>query len=512
MTTTAGGSPLWSSSKTGAAALAAPEAWHATNAQTSLTTQIQRDKDEYLSGEKVEIGRITAPNERELFVSCDAGPALQQQFELACPEFIVVHDIGTTSSRKLLRGLAAASGRVLQKLVIRRQGYGQALATLSFIELPASNGQTLRMYTTQAETDPPTRKSLARMLLAFSRLGVVMVGDVSAQALQPVLNTLRDDIATGPWHNRHLLMLPLASASNVFAQATDLADRTGVRIRTTPVVSRPAEAWSYISDTWRRLNGPDAQEPASAAPNGASLIPELAVDRPSAALPWSGSAFSATASGYPSVAPRSNGHEQDVPTRPAALLRPAMTSVTDAPGGAATPSTSGALTGAPATDSISAAEIRAGAPTVQMGLSESMRPEHVPQLTLHSLAGEQGMLQRYVRLLSALNGMRACCIFDLVTGARLVHSSGSVSATELGRQGQLLMAAMLAAGKALGSGQALPEAAITLETHHLLLRGVPNHPQVALHAVFEKASTNLTLARLQVMRLDALFEDPPRGA
>ncbi len=528
MTMTLGGAPQWSSSSAAAAALAAPEAWHATRAQTSLATQIHGDKEEYLSGQKGEIGRITGPNERELFVSCDAGPALQQQFEQVHPEFIVVHDIGTTSSRKLLRGLAAASGRALQKLVIRRQGYGQALATLYFLELPASNGQTLRMYTTQAETDAAARKSIARMLLAFSRLGVVMVGNVSAELLQPELNAMRNDIAAGPWHNRQLLMLPLGSTSNLVALGVDLADRTGITIRTTPVVSRPAEAWGYISDTWKRFNGHDAADsssaPISTSSGTAEIVPELAVERPSSALPWSGSSFSSTssgASGYPSLPPRSAAREPVLPSRATALPRTfrdeAPTSPTPAPlpARAAASSANGGVAAA----LVRAAEVRAVAPIAQMGLSvlssfvDSTRREQAPQLTIQApLATEQGMLARYVRLLSALNGMRSCCIFDVSTGARLAHSGNSPSASELGRQGQMLLAMMKSTAKALGSGEAFPEAAITLESHHLLLRGVPKHPHAALHAVFDKATANLTLARLQVLRLDALFEEAPRGA
>lgn len=514
MTMTLAGAPHWSSSKAGPTALAAPEAWHATRAQTSLATQIHGDKNEYLTSEKDEIGRIIGPNERELFVSCDAGPALRQQFEHVHPDFIVVHDIGTTSSRKLLRGLAAASGRALQKLAIRRQGYGQALATLYFLELPATNGQILRMYTTQADTDAATRKSVVRMLLAFSRLGVIMVGNVSAQLLQPELNAIRDDIAAGPWHNRQLLMLPLASASNLVALGVDLADRTGIMVRTTPVVARPAEAWGFISDTWKRLNSHDAAETSSSSTSAPALTPELEVPAPSSAQSWSGSTFSSTSaglSGYPSVLPQTNGHAQDAASRPAAALRPPRAAAPDAFEPPAAAAWSSASPNAPS----KATDIRAAAPTLKMGLSgfvDSVRSEYLPQLTVQAQSVEQGALQRYVRLLSALNGMRSCCVFDVGTGARLAHSGNSLSATELGRQGQMLLAMMKTAGKALGDGEALPEAAITLEAHHLLLRGVPKHPQAALHAVFDRATANLTLARLQVLRLDALFEDAPRGA
>jgi hypothetical protein len=535
MTMPLAGAHHWSPSKASPSALAAPEAWHATRAQTSLATQIHGDKNEYLAAEKGEIGRIIGPNERELFVSCDAGPALQQQFESVHPEFIVVHDIGTTSSRKLLRGLAAASGRALQKLVIRRQGYGQALATLFFLEMSAANGQLLRMYTTQADTDAATRKSVARMLLAFSRLGVVMVGNVSAQLLQPELNAIRDDIAAGPWHNRQLLLLPLASASNLVALGVDLADRTGIMVRTTPVVSRPAEAWGFISDTWKHLYSAYEPEPASSSSGAAALIPELAVAHAASPQSWSGSTFASTSSGlsgYPSVLPATNGHGPEAPMRPVARPRPVPVPVPvpvaqpvaqPAPQPAVArqaPEPALALNRGDALPSAMpvaprASEIRAAAPTVKMGLAgfvDSVRPEQLPQLTVPAQGVEQGMLQRYVRLLSALNGMRSCCVFDVGTGARLAHSGNFAGSAELGRQGQMLLAMMASASKALGSGEALPEAAITLETHHLLLRGVPKHPQAALHAVFDKATANLTLARLQVLRLDALFEDAPRGA
>ncbi len=608
MTISNSGAPPWSSSRSATAGTVAPDAWHATRAQTSLSTQIARDKDDYLATEKDDVGRSTGPNERELFVSCDAGPALQQQFEHLRPEFIVVHDIGTASSRKLLSGIGAASGRALQKLVIRRQGYGKALGTLFFIELPAAGGLALRMYTTESEADPPTRVALARMLLAFSRLGVVMVGDLTTEALRPALKALREDIIAGPWHNRNLLLLPLASASNLVAQGMDLAQRTGVNVRTTPVVARPAEAWGFISDTWRRLSGQDGAETSTGSPAAAALAPELPVFRtpppparpPSPAPPvvptlhvngaakaWperapdlaASSRFESSfgpesGSGPLSVAPSAPARAA-VPLRaapnipaPAPAPAPALSTATAAPAparaSAAAPAparapaiapsitAANAQAGAPSIaranalpsaapsaapsqppraptlapvpapppavslrslpPSARASEYRAAAPTMPMELSEHTRPANPPQLQVQPKRVDQNILPRYVRLLSALNGMTSCCVFDVATGNKLAHAGSTPGATELGRQGQALMGAMLDASEVLGCGHTLPEAAITLDTHHLLLRQVPRHPGLALHAVFDKGTANLTLARLQVLRLDALFEEAPRGA
>ena len=573
MTISNSGTPHWSSSKSATAGPAAPDAWHATRAQTSLATQIARDKDDYLATEKDDVGRSTGPNERELFVSCDAGLALQQQFEHLRPEFIVVHDIGTASSRKLLSGIAAASGRAMQKLVIRRQGYGKALGTLFFIELPAAGGVALRMYTTESEADPPTRVALARMLLAFSRLGVVMVGDLTTEALRPALKALREDVLTGPWHNRHLLLLPLASASTLVGQGMDLAERTGLNVRTTPLVSRPAEAWGFISDTWRRLSEQDPAVTTTGSPAVAALSPELQPFRtpaapapatapaPAPALaralapapapappPARSAAAPAPAPAAPALASRP-GPPLDVPTlrvngtahsrspselppapsspsarsaRPAApdsrsgplsipptLPMPmALRSAAASPQSAAPPSVS--LRSLPPT--ARASEFRAAAPTMPMDLSEQGRPLNPPQLRVPAKGLDQNILPRYVRLLSALNGMSSCCVFDVATGNKLAHAGAAAGVSELGRQGHILMGTMLDASVALGCGQAMPEAAITLETHHLLLRAVPHHPGIALHAVFDKSTANLTLARLQVLRLDALFEEAPRGA
>ena len=75
---------------------------------------------------------------------------MQQQFEQWASDFIAIHDIATDSSPRILAGLAAATQRKVQKLVIRRQGYGMALATLEFAELPAASGQMLRVYTTRS--------------------------------------------------------------------------------------------------------------------------------------------------------------------------------------------------------------------------------------------------------------------------------------------------------------------------------------------------------------------------
>ena len=260
-----------------AAAAESPDAWAATRAQTALATQLLEDEGDYLATDKEEVGRQIGGNERELFVSCAPAEALQQQFEHLQPNFIAVHDIATSSSRKLLTGIAAASGRAVQKLVIRRQGYGTALATLEFVELPTADNQLLRLYTTEADADTASRHAIARVLLAYSRLGVVMVGELPGHAIASALKPLHDDIIAGPWPNRNLLLLPLASASTLVTHGLDLGRGTGVAVRTTPQVARPADAWAFITGTWSRLR---EQTPADGR-----VVPELGAFKPAAYQP-----------------------------------------------------------------------------------------------------------------------------------------------------------------------------------------------------------------------------------
>jgi len=424
-----------------------PDAWASTRAHTALATQLLPDENDYLAGEKDEIGRQIGGNERELFVSCAPAEALQQQFDHLHPEFIAVHDIATSSSRKLLAGIAAASGRAVQRLVIRRQGYGTALATLEFVDLPTTDNQSLRLYTTEADADSAQRHALAKTLLANSRLGVIMVGELPGHAIATALKPVHDDILAGPWPNRNLLLLPLASASTLVTHGLDLGRGTGVAVRTTPQVARPADAWAFITGTWSRLR--------EQAPNDGRPVPELGAFKPA---PY-----------QPRKAP----------------LAPVMG-------------------GIPSGDTMPMED--------QPAISLMMRPMPAIAPTGYTAAPPSTVIERYVRQVSELNGVVSCCVFETQSGHPIAHAGANPGSEALATHGSELLTAMMSVSRSLGFGHSLPEAAVTLGSHHLLLRGVPKNPGLAMHAVLDKTSANLTLARLQIMRLDVLFDEPTQAA
>ena len=235
-------------------------------------TQVVGDKDVYLGNAPSDVGRRVGDDQLELFVVCHPAEAMRQQFAQLTPDYIAIHDVGGASSARLVAAVAAAASRKVQKLVIRRQGYGVALATLQFVELPLQGDRPLRIYTTQIDGDTQARHQLAQVLLAHSRLGVVMVGEMPPHVIESGLQPLRDAIASGPWPNRQLLLVPLAHAPSLPQLAAAMAGASDVVVRTTPTVTRPAEAWSFISGAWNRLHMAAGAAP-EARPMATPVVP-----------------------------------------------------------------------------------------------------------------------------------------------------------------------------------------------------------------------------------------------
>ncbi|MDH3208950.1 MAG: hypothetical protein OEM00_00850 [Burkholderiaceae bacterium] len=454
MTSNKGGDTRSTVSNPNVRAKESQDTWEPTRALTQLATQFLANKDDYLAPAQQDIGRAVGDGVRELFVSCDPALAMMQQFDHLRPEFIAVHDIGTQLSRKLLSVLAAACSRTTQKLVIRRQGFGTTLATLEFIELPGGDGGAVRLYTTQTDADTASRRALARVLLSRSRLAVVMVGDLPGHVLTSEVSSLRDDIVTGPWPNKDLLLLPLVSAAAVAKQGGELARGTRVSVRTTPQITSPADAWNFLSGSWHRLRERLASEGTSIP--GMNTSQQAPAPKSAQAPSTRGAApLGATTASAPVPPPEDSLPMIDVPDIAPARIAPAKTGAEDRVRGV-TPSSN---------------------------------------------------LERYVRQISEIKGVVSCCVFDLAKVRSEASAGEHPNADSLTRSGAALMSSIGSVGRSLGFGQTPPGAAITLGAHYLVLRPLTKRPGLVLHAVLDKSHADLTLARLQIERLDAVFDE-----
>ena len=401
----------------------------------SPSTQIVGDRDAYLGQGRNDVGRRISDDQVELFVTGDVSMCLQQEFTLHAPEFIALHDVGTSASLRLLSSLAGAAGARVQRLSIRRQGHGVALAVLQFVEVPLANGTPVRVYSTDISADGPARAHMARVLLAFSRLGVLMVGELPPHALTAQLSPLRDAVLRGPWPNRDLLMVPLGSSIALAAPGAQLAHQSPVEVHVTPHAAKPRHVWTFIGGAWNRLHG---------APNGERALPtEMARAVPKPRVPNT----EAATEPMPLQSLQSLG-------QPAQALTPMAPSVS------------------------------------------SVTPMPVPGATTW---------QVYVERCALIKGSVSCCVFDTHSMQVMASAGGPPAADRLAQQGAALLAAMNDASRALGLGPARAEASISTTSHHLLLRPVPGHPGVALHMVLQASASNLTLARMQLERVE-----PPR--
>ena len=409
------------------------DGWESTRAQTALATQVMNREDLERTAAQQDIGRLVENHVRELFVSCAPGEALQQQFEHLRPDFIAVHDMGTRSSRQLLRGIAAACSRPVHKLMLRRQGQGTPLASIDYVDVPLAAQQVLRLYSTDvADTsDAATAHGVARTLLAFSQLGVMMVGSLPAATLNTTMRPWHEEVIRSPWHNRQLLLLPLTNNATLVAQGQEMVRGTAITLRTTPVVTRPADAWNFINGTWNRMRGTVAAPAPARSP---------------------------TAAPAPARAPAARD------TLPMGIDSPAF------------------------------------APTNMLPL----RP--MPDVSAKPEPLHDEVLDVYVHQICELNGVVGCCVFDIGSGLPVASSGSGAPPAELARHGRTLLKAMGSSSRTLGLGHTLPDAAITLGSHHLLLRSVDKHSGMALITVLDRTNANLTLARLQIERLDPLLD------
>jgi hypothetical protein len=384
----------------------------------SPATQLVQDRDAYL-GRGTDIGRRLDADQVELFVSEEPSVVLQRELARLQPQYIALHDVGTSASLRLLQHMAATTGRVL-RLTIRRQGQGIALATLQFVEITGSDGSVMRVYSTDVDADSHNRHEIARVLVSHARLAVLAFGDLPVHALNAALQPLTDALNRRPWPNGHVLMVPLGAPAVLKNFAASFGD-AGVQVRVTPRMARVTDAWSFIGNTWNQIDN-DSVRP-----------------------------------GYePTIA---GGHEDIgmAPTEPMSLNDPR-------------------LAGSPASGPVG--QPRGGAVD-------------------HSAWAD------YVRRCARVKGVTSCCVFDRRNGQTLAHAGGRPPGEVLQVLGEQLLTTTANIGALVKTGAAVQEISVSYASHHLLLRTLPGHEGIVLHALLDAAAAgNIALARSQLQRVD----------
>lgn len=395
----------------------ADEGWQPTMQTGGPATQVLTDRNDDAAGGG--LGRHVGAQLWEMFVVFEPAQALQLQLERRTVDYVAVHDLGDGAARRWLHTLASTTGWPMHRLVMRSQGYGVALATIEFVELPTADGRPLRLYSTDVDADARQRPLLAQVLLAASRLAVVVVGDLPPAAIATALQPLDDAMAASGWRNRRLLLCPQGTVTDWSRVAGALGFGTGVTVTVAPASPIARETYAAIVAAWNRLraDGPDAALPELVPPPRAAPAPSGAAPAP-------------------------------LPMQPMPDARPARAAVPAAP---ASP------------------------------------------------------LQRYAKACLDVKGMISCCVFDPVTQRTLAFAGARPGPAALATQGAALLATLGDGARTLGLAVGQPEMALTLADHYLVLRPVPRHAGLVLHAVLDRHATPLVLALRHLERLDEVL-------
>jgi hypothetical protein len=439
-------------------------------------TQVVKDRDAYLGEGLRDVGQRIADDQLELFITGEVAASLQQQFLRLAPDFIALHDVGVSASLRQLNSLAQAAGARVQRLSLRRQGHGVALAVLQFVELPLADGSVVRLYSTDVDADTQARAKTAMVLLAYSRLGVLMVGELPPHALSTQLKPVRDAMAQPSWANQDLLLVPLGSGTAFATQAAQLKEGAAVRVNVTPRASTPAQVWDFIGGAWNRLT----------SPLDATAVPAAPRERPAAPAT---SAAAPAARPAPVAAPQPAARP-DTPASERARLRAEQR-------GELRPET------APAGLSESRPPLPPTfAPSQPQAFSPSLPPPFAGPLATPMPVPGGTQWQPYAESCAAIKGAISACVFDMHSSEPLAHAGSAPAADRLAQQGSVLLVAMNNATRALGLGSQQAEATVSTPAHHLLLRPVPGHPGVAVHLVVQARLTTVSLAHMQLERIE----------
>jgi hypothetical protein len=432
-------------------------------------TQIVSDREAYLGQSQNDIGRRISDDRVELFIAADIASSLQAQFVRMQPGFVALHDLGGSASLRLMASLAEATGGKVQQLVIRRQGHGVSLAVLQFVEIERPQETPVRLYSTEISADGATRNQVAKVLLGFSQVGVLLVGDLPPHVLTSQLQPLREAMQRAAWPNQSQLLVPVGSATPLATHASYLAQGSRVAVRVTPQSNRPGQAWGFIVGAWNRL-----QEQGQTQ----TLLP-LNLGHGDKTI--HGSAHDAM-----------HGTADAETTLPAPLQPTPAAASTTSFGGYVPPATTGPR-----------AALLEAEPHPLPAAAPALRVQVKPALPARNPAIALAEWRTYATRCAGLKGVVSACVFDIRLMVPLASLGNTATPERLAQQGAALLSVMNEAPRALGmsTGAGGAEGVVTVAGYHLLVRPVPGHPGVAVHLVLTAGPGAATLALMQLERV-----------
>lgn len=335
------------------------------------------------------IGKMVGANIWELFVEGEPAEALAALFNDCALDFVVIHGLGGLVSRRFVGDLAHGCGGGLERLVIRREGAGTALASLCYADLRASNGRFVRVFSTDvASENGATKLAIRSLLLSRARTAVALLGEMPAHQMEDALIEMGRTVSLGEHRHRTMVIQPAYESVHTDASLIGMMPYSKITVRRAAAGRQASDAWPFLSGTW-------------------------SMDR---AASEAGGRF------------RASEYDEGIAYEPVAV-EPML---------------------------------------VRERVSQGVSPSPSASTAATSQAESLDALVKSVML---LRGEGMCCVFNVRSLAVLAQAgSSSLDASQLARQGRLLMAAMQTGSQPLQMGKAIKEATIRFAGHVLLMR------------------------------------------
>jgi hypothetical protein len=463
----------------------------------------------------------------ELNVVCEPGDAMRLAFETHSTPFAVVHDMGGPTSRRFLSGVAAAMQTQIRSLTIKRKGYGDTLATIDYLDLPTvdDNGRDstlLRIFTTAVRNaDDRTAKQISEVLMGHSLLTVVMFdSELQPGHLAPSLAGLKGQMARPTWRNRSMLLMPLRAFGTLQAQAASMSGPHKIDIRVAPPVVRPLDAWNHLRGAWNARSRAYAEEGEARTmllPDPTSASSGVAVARAAARVAERIASGRATAEDLrrhlegpmASMNTLADQRYESPPTVAEHGFKPSMHSSD------VRPHTPDQVARAPAwsqqaNQATAAGSLTAPAAPVWPALQGAPKPVAAERTaTVHTTTSTSPAVEAFMDQCAQIKGMLHCAVVDL-SSREAVSQRGRSASASIGSDGTRLTNALRAAALALqlpaNAPGLVPEASITYDQNHLLVRGLPGHERLALVALMSKDDVTPMVVQLKLARLAASLQ------
>ena len=205
-------------------------------------------------------GHLLDSHQHDLVVSGSPAQAIREHFAATrsdletASRLITLVDPSGVWAAEVLRALADAGGRPLDRLHLREHATLRTLATIERTTLVRRHEETLKIYRADVRAQGRENAEIPVVLMERSHLTVVMVGAMQPHVLDALLDSLREACALPTWRCPNLLFMVPPDASSTSHRIQAVAWPMGVAVHViAESMTSPSSVWNAMLHVWNQV-------------------------------------------------------------------------------------------------------------------------------------------------------------------------------------------------------------------------------------------------------------------